>query len=94
MIPIKNTKAEEFKGLVNVNPINNYLTDFPDSFNKVVYATAYIGKDDDDFENAILYQLAEIEVDNCFTTNSLSHRKECIKKLEYLGENLEKYLGI
>ncbi|WP_156114220.1 hypothetical protein [Myxosarcina sp. GI1] len=87
-------KADEFKGLVNVNPINNYLKDFSDSYNKVLAATNYIDRVDDDYEDAIMYELASIKVDNCLIAKRIKERKKCVKRLEYLGESLEKYLGL
>lgn len=93
-LPQNSVKAEDFKGLVNVNPINNYLTDFPESFNNVLAATNYIDRVDDDYEDAIFNILAEIELDGCKTTKSRRQRKDCIKKLELVGESLENYLGL
>lgn len=86
--------AEEFKGLVNVNPINNYLKDFPKSYDNVLAATNYIAQEDDDYEDAIMHELASIEVDNCFKPRNIAHRKKCVERLEYLGESLEDYLGL
>ena len=94
LLPQNNVKAEKFRGLVNVNPINNYLKDFLESYNRVLAATNYIDKADDDYEDAVFYLLAEIELDDCFTTRSRYKRKECIEKLEFVGESLEAYLGL
>lgn len=86
--------AQEFKGLVNVNPINNYRKNFNESFDRVLAATNYIDRWDGDYEDAIMRELASIQVDKCEKTTSRDRRKKCISRLEYLGNSLERYLGI
>ena len=87
--------AGEFKGLVNVNPINNYHKNFKKSFNRVLAATNYIDAEDDRYEDAIMRSLATIQVDGCMAKKiDRPSRKSCVARLEKLGNSLENYLGL